>query len=82
MNGLVRMGLGMSGVPDQTIDEIDRQTPALQRLSMAFQELEKILGPDINRAIPVLKKAYPDLMAVLPVANALLKFFNEKSSAH
>lgn len=80
MNGLIRMGLGLEGVPDLTIDAIDKATPAFLRLLEAEKELLPILEPALKAAWPILQKAYPDAVSLLPVIQDLINFISAKGA--
>lgn len=81
MNVLVRMALGFEGMPEQTIENIEKQEASFKRLADAAKELEPILAPAIAKAMPILKRAYPDLVNVYPVALEVMKFINSKNDA-
>jgi hypothetical protein len=61
MKPLVRFGLGVAGMPEATINEIDQALPALERLI----DFEKQLSSAIVAA-------YPDLVAAIPAIQRLL----------
>lgn len=64
---LLDLGLGLAGLPEQTIKEFDKQLPALQRIAAAAHELE-----------PIITKAMPDIVAVTPLIQQLLAFAKQK----
>lgn len=85
MNGLVKFALGVANVPGHLVSEIDEQIPGAQRLIEAAKKLEPSinkLAPHIDAAmpiimteiLPVIKAEYPDLMALLPIAQQVLEF--------
>lgn len=85
MNGLVKFALGVANVPGHLVSEIDEQIPGAQRLIEAAKKLEPSiskLAPLIDQAmpiimtemLPVIKAEYPDLMALLPIAQQVLEF--------
>lgn len=61
MKPLVRFALGVAGMPEATINEIDGALPAMERLI----EMEKQVSPAIA-------KLYPDLVIVIPIIDRLL----------
>lgn len=64
---LLDLGLGLAGLPEQTIKELDKQLPALERLAAAAHEIE-----------PIIVKAMPDIVAVTPLIQQLLAFAKQK----
>ena len=69
-------GLGLAGMPESTIEELDKQLPALQRLAAALKQAEPIVG----QLLPIIVKAYPDVVAVTPLVQQLIAFAKEKES--
>lgn len=61
MKPLVRFALGMAGMLESTVNEIDAALPAMERLI----DIEKELSPAIATI-------YPDLVAVIPIIERLL----------
>lgn len=61
MKPLVRFALGVAGMPEATINEIDGALPAMERLI----DTEKQISPAIA-------KLYPDLVTVIPIIERLL----------
>lgn len=81
MNGLLRMALGLEGVPDLVIADLEKNTPAFTRLLAAAKELGPViekLRPLLEQSAPVISKAYPDLVTVLPALEALAQFIEKK----
>jgi hypothetical protein len=66
---LLDLGLGLAGLPEATIQELDKQLPALQRIAAAAHEVE-----------PILTKVMPDITAVTPLIQQLLAFAKQKQS--
>ena len=64
---LLDLGLGLAGLPEPTIRELDKQLPALQRIVAAGKEME-----------PIITKVWPDLVAVTPLIQQLLAFAKSK----
>lgn len=69
-------GLGLAGLPEATIAELDKQLPALQRLAAVIKQLEPLL----SAALPIIQKAMPDVVAVTPLVQELIAFAKEKKS--
>ena len=69
-------GLGLAGVPSATIEELDKQLPALQRLVAALRQAEPLL----SQLSPILAKNWPDVVAVTPLVQQLIAFAKEKES--
>jgi hypothetical protein len=69
-------GLGLAGLPEVTIKELDKQLPALERLAAAARQAEPIL----TQLMPILNKAYPDIVAVTPLIQELIAFAKQKET--
>jgi hypothetical protein len=69
-------GLGLAGLPEATIKELDKQLPALERIATAAKQLEPLL----TQLMPILNKAYPDIVAVTPLIQQLIAFAKQKES--
>ncbi len=67
-------GLGLAGLPEKTIHDLDTQLPALERIAAAAKQAE----PIINQLIPILSKIWPDVVAVTPLVQELIAFAKEK----
>lgn len=85
MNGVVRFALGVANVPDHMVADIDANIPGAQRLIAAAKKLEPAitkLAPHVEAMTPVLRdevwpillQEYPDLLALLPLAQQVLEF--------
>lgn len=85
MNGMVRFALGVANVPDHMVDDIETNIPGAQRLITAAKKLEPSivkLAPHIEAMTPILRDEvwpvllleYPDLIAMLPLAQQVLEF--------
>lgn len=61
MKPIVKFALGMAGMPESTINEIDVALPAMERLIANESQLS-----------PIVAKMYPDLVAVIPIIERLL----------
>lgn len=68
-------GLGLAGMPEHTIRELNKQLPALQRLSALAKEAE----PHLVALAPYVKRAAPDIQAVRPLLEQLIAFAKSKS---
>lgn len=73
---LLNLGLGLSGMPEQTIGELNKQLPALERLAAAAKRVEPMLAP----LLPELQKAWPDIQAVTPLLAELIAFAKAKQN--
>ena len=69
--------LGIAGLPEVTIAELNKQAPALVRLAAAAKQAE----PLIAQLLPIITKAYPDVVAVTPLAQQLTAFVAAKSQS-
>ena len=53
----IRMGLSLAGMPQATIDDIEKALPAMERLIAAYEKLSpglSVLKPDLDQVAPVL----------------------------
>jgi hypothetical protein len=69
-------GLGLAGLSEASVKELDKQLPALERLAAAAKQAEPIL----TQLMPILNKAYPDIVAVTPLIQQLIAFAKQKES--
>lgn len=69
-------GLGLAGLPEQTIKDLDTHLPHLERLAEAAKAAE----PHITALLPILTKAWPDVVAVTPLIQELITFAKSKES--
>ena len=67
-------GLGLAGMPEPTIRELDAHLPHLARLVAAAKEAE----PLIQQMLPIINKAWPDVVAVTPLIQQLVAFAKMK----
>lgn len=70
-------GLALAGMPEKTIQELDAQLPALERIALAAKTLE----PHITAMMPTIDKVWPDIVAVTPLLLDLVTFIKQKQSA-
>lgn len=73
---LLNFGLGLAGMPEKTIAELNAQLPALERLAAAAKRVEPLLAP----LLPELAKAWPDIVAVTPLLQDLIAFAKAKNT--
>lgn len=73
---LLDFGLGLAGMPEATIQHLDAQLPALERLAAAAKRVEPMLTP----LMPELQKAWPDIVAVTPLLLELIAFAKSKQA--
>ena len=71
---ILDFGLGLAGMPEDTIKDLDAHLPHLMRIAAAAKEAE----PLITQLIPILTKAWPDIVAVTPLAQKLIAFAKQK----
>lgn len=69
-------GLGLAGLPAETIADLDKNLPALERLAAALKQAEPLIAP----LVPILTKAWPDIVAVTPLVQELIAFAKQKES--
>lgn len=67
-------GLGLAGLPEKTIQDLDAGLPALQRIAAAAKQAE----PLITQLMPILTKVWPDIVAVTPLIQELIAFAKQK----
>ena len=63
MKPIVKFALGVAGLPEAAINDIDKALPAMARLVAAYEKLE-----------PELVQLKPDIDAVLPVLSEIINF--------
>ena len=71
---LLDFGLGVAGVPEDTIKDLDAHLPHLARIAAAAKEAE----PLTTQLIPILTKVWPDIVAVMPLAQKLIAFAKQE----
>lgn len=69
-------GLGLAGLPEKTIKDLDTQLPALERIAAAAKQAEPLLTP----LFPIITKVWPDIVAVTPLVQELIAFAKQKES--
>jgi hypothetical protein len=67
-------GLGLAGMPEATIQELDKQLPALERIMAEVKAAE----PIITQLLPHVQKVWPDVVAVTPLMQQLIAFAKSK----
>jgi hypothetical protein len=73
---LLDFGLGLAGMPEPTIRELNKQLPALERLATVAKEAEPLLV----QLGPYVKRAAPDIIAVTPLIQQLIAFAKAKNA--
>ena len=73
---MLAFGLGLAGMPEGTIKDLNDHLPHLERLSAAAKEAE----PHLTALMPILTKAWPDIVAVTPLMQELVAFAKQKSA--
>lgn len=69
-------GLGLAGLPEKTIQDLDKQLPALERIAAAAKQAEPLL----TQLLPIITKIYPDIVAVTPLIQELIAFAKQKEN--
>jgi hypothetical protein len=80
---ILDFALGLAGMPQATIDALDKDLPGLARIAAAAKEIEPTLvemAPLIEKAWPVLVRVWPDIVAVTPSVEQLIEFVNSKDT--
>ena len=67
-------GLRLAGMPETTIRELETHLPHLARIVDASKEAE----PLIQQLLPIINKAWPDVVAVTPLIQQLVAFAKMK----
>lgn len=70
------LGLALAGLPETTIQELDKQLPTLQRIAAAAKQAEPLL----TQLMPIWTKMYPDIVAVTPLVQELIAFAKQKEN--
>lgn len=74
---LLDFGLGLAGMPEDTIKELNKQLPALERLAADVKKAEPLIAP----LLPLLQVAWPDIVAVTPLLAQLIAFAKSKQAS-
>jgi len=84
----VDLVLGLAGMPDKDIADLDAAWPGMARLAAEAREAEPYLTqakPHLDALMPLLVKlwpigqrAWPDIVAVTPTIEELVQFINAK----
>jgi len=64
MKPAIKFALGVAGMPEKTINDIDKALPAMARLVDLWQ----------HKAEPIYEQAKPDLDLVAPVLSEIINF--------
>lgn len=82
MNGLLRFGLSLAGLPQKTIDDTDKSLPGFSRICALAKQLEpivqrnyphlKAIEPDLPEIERIIKQAWPDIVSVTPTIEELI----------
>ena len=80
------MGLRLAGLPQATIDEIEKAAPATADLIKILRDNDQLIRkigalyaeakPLIDQAIPIVQKAYAELQTILPAAQDVAAFIS------
>ena len=73
---ILNFGLGIAGLPEQTIRDLDVHLPALGRIAAAAKQAE----PLITELAPILARVWPDIVAVTPLVQELIAFAKQKEN--
>lgn len=71
---MLDFGLALAGLSEKTIQDLDKNLPALQRIAAAAHQAEPLL----TQLLPILNKAWPDIVAVTPLVQELIAFAKQK----
>ena len=84
MNGILRFALGLANMPAATVADLEKAMPGMQRLCEIATEIAAIaaknqpLTAHVDQIEPIVKKAYPDFVAVIPTVEELIQFASQK----
>lgn len=73
---ILDFGLGLAGLPEATIKDLDAQLPALARIMVQV----KLAEPHVTALLPIFIKAWPDVVAVTPIIQELIAFAKQKEN--
>ncbi len=73
---LLNLGLALAGLPEKTIKDLNTQLPALERLAADAKQAEPLIAP----LLPLIAKAWPDIVAVTPLLQDLIAFAKAKNA--
>ncbi len=84
MNLALKFALGLANMPETTVADLDKSWPGFAGLCddmkafAAIAQKSQPLEAHIEQALPILKKAYPQIVAVLPTVEELIQFASQK----
>jgi hypothetical protein len=80
--------LSLAGLPQATIEALDKDLPGLARIAAGAREAEPFLTaakphldalePLATQLWPIMQRIYPDIVAVTPTVEKLIDFANWK----
>ena len=86
---IAEFALGLAGVPQATIAEIEKAAPTVAALLKLFKDNQSLIAkieavaaeaaPLVIQALPLIKQAQAELMIVLPAAQDVVAFIQEKT---
>lgn len=89
MNPIIKFMLGFANIPEQAINDLEKQWPSIRKIADAAKELEPYLEqatPHINaleplgiKMFPIVQRIWPDILELLPVADEWIDIVSKKS---
>lgn len=73
MNGLIRFGLGLAGLPSATAADLDKAMPGIGRLIATAKQLDPIL----RKLEPIGEQAMPHIKALLPLLEQAMPLIDQ-----
>lgn len=80
----------MAGVPQATIDEVEKAAPATAALLKLFKDNQPLIAkieavaaeaaPLVTQALPLIKQAQAELMIVMPAAMDIVAFVQKQAA--
>lgn len=88
---LAEFALGLAGVPQTTIDEVEKATPGAAALLKLFKDNQPLIAkieavateaaPLVMQAMPLIKQAQTELQIVLPAVQDVIAFIQKQQTA-
>lgn len=85
---ILDFALSVAGLPQATIEELDKDLPGLARIAAAAKEAEPLLtaakphldalAPLVSKLWPILQRVWPDIAQAVPTVEQLVDFVNSK----
>lgn len=80
---ILDIGLGFAGLPEKTIQDLDKNLPALERIAAAAKRAEPLvtqIQPAVAELQAITKQVWPDIIAVTPLIQEIIAFAKQKEN--